>query len=134
MEFTTLELEAYLNEALPPERMACIEEALRDQPEVADQLSSVLTRLNSGVHSIGAIWRNHRLSCPTREQLGSYLLKILDTEQLGYVKFHLDVVGCRFCNASLDDLEHVHTAEKDSGGDSRRAKYFQSTAGYLAKE
>ena len=46
-----------------------------------------------GDHSIGAVWRREHLSCPTREQLGSYLLEVLDEEIQDYVRFHLETVG-----------------------------------------
>lgn len=133
-EFSTAELEAYLEEALPPEGMCRVETALRDQPELAQSLAEVAGRIDAGMHSIGAIWRRHRLSCPTREQLGSSLLNILDTELMGYVKFHVEVVQCRYCAASLADLRQIHEAAETSDSAARRAKYFQSSAGFLIEE
>ena len=60
------DLEAYLDEALPPEEMARIEQVLRTDANMAEQLGMVASRRDEGVHSIGATWRRHRLSCPTR--------------------------------------------------------------------
>ena len=57
------DLEAYLDEALPPEEMARIEQALRDRPELRERLAAINARRDTGVHSLGAIWRRHRLSC-----------------------------------------------------------------------
>jgi len=124
------ELEAYLDEALPPDEMARIEHTLRRHPEYVEQLSAINARRGAGVHSLGEIWRRHRLSCPTREQLGSFLLGVLPDEVARYVAFHVDVVGCRACRASLVDLKRRGN-EAPQATETRRRKYFQSSAGYL---
>jgi hypothetical protein len=133
MPYTTLELEAYLDEQLSPELMAQVEQALRDDVKLMQELVAINNRREAGVHSIGGVWRRHRLSCPTREQLGSYLLGAMSKDQRDYVKFHLETVGCRYCQAGLEDLrsQQQEAAEVVSN---RRAKYFQTSAGYLKKE
>ncbi|MBN1910585.1 MAG: hypothetical protein JW818_12645 [Pirellulales bacterium] len=124
------ELEAYLDEALPPEDMARVERALRGNPAYVEQLVTINSRRDAGVHSLGEIWRRHRLSCPTREQLGSYLLGVLPDDTAEYVEFHLHKVGCRVCRANLADLE-TRQAEAPEAVETRRRRYFQSSAGYL---
>src|SRR3954449_10058189 len=104
-ELSLSELEAFLDEALPTERMAAIEEALRHSEGLQKQVASVNGRRDAGVHSLGEIWRRHRLSCPTREQLGSYLLGVLPRGLQGYLKFHLETIKCRYCAASVEDLK-----------------------------
>jgi hypothetical protein len=130
MPFLPTELEAYLDEALPPEEMARIEKAARDDRAVAAELASIHARRASGVHSLGEIWRQHRLSCPSREQLGSFLLGVLDDGTAGYIAFHAEVVGCRYCQANLADLRG-QLAGGDPTAPRRRSKYFQSSAGRL---
>ena len=71
------DLEAYLDEALPVEEMARIEKTLRDDPALTRQLAAVIARRDSGLVSLGEVWRRHRLSCPTRQELGSFLLGVL---------------------------------------------------------
>lgn len=129
-DYTLAELEAYLDEALPVEQMASIELALRAQPELLQKLSQINGRRDAGVHSLGEVWRRNRLSCPTRQQLGNFLLGILDDEHADYVTFHLDTVGCRYCQANLADLQ-AQQAEAGEQVQRRRRKYFQSSAGYL---
>ena len=124
------DLEAYLDEALPPEEMARIELALRKAPELIRQLSVINGRRDAGVHSLGEIWRRHRLSCPSRDQWGSYLLGALPEDVEEYLSFHLVTVGCRPCQANLADLDQQQ-AEAQADTDTRRKKYFQSSAGYL---
>lgn len=124
------DLEAYLDEALPVETMAQVERALRDDAKLAEQLAAINGRRDAGVHTVGEIWRRHRLSCPTREQLGSFLLGVLEDDLADHLRFHLDVSGCRACRANLDDLKNRQTDEKVAV-EKRRKKYFQSSAGHL---
>jgi hypothetical protein len=133
-EFSTSELEAYLDEALPVERMTAIEDALRHSTELQQQLTAINGRRDAGVHSLGEIWRRHRLSCPTREQLGSFLLGVLPRTAADYAKFHLETIGCRYCRASLADLKAQQSAADAEVAERRRHKYFQSSAGYLRKK
>ena len=132
LSFTTAELEAYLDEALPVEQMTAIERALRANPELVKQLSQINGRRDAGVHSLGEIWRRQRLTCPSRQQLGSHLLGVLSDEQSDYIRFHIDTVGCRLCAANLADLE-AQQAEATEHTTRRRRKYFQSSAGFLRK-
>jgi len=135
MSFTVPDLAAYLDEALPAETMAAVEDALRRDVRLTARLAEIIARRDAGVHSVGDIWRRHRLSCPTREQLGSHLLGTLPDELANYIAFHVEEIGCRYCQANLEDLKqqqtqsaHRATAE---GAAKRRRKYFQSSAGHL---
>ena len=65
---------AYLDESLASEKMAEIEGLLRNTTELRDRLAELISRRDSGVHTLGDIWRRNRLSCPSREELGSFLL------------------------------------------------------------
>ena len=131
--FRQTELEAYLDEALPAVEMARIEKALRDDAELSRQLAAVIARRDSGLISLGDIWRRHRLSCPPRQELGSFLLGVLPEEMANYITFHTEVAGCRYCQANLADLRDQQAETKDTV-QSRRHKYFQSSAGYLRLE
>jgi hypothetical protein len=133
MTFSQVDLENYLDEALPPEEMARIEQELRSNGRLLAELSSINARRDSGVHSLGEIWRRHRLTCPTRDQLGSFLMGAIDAGTADYIRFHLDVAGCRLCQANRDDLERKR-ADQPQAAESRRRKYFQSSAGFLARK
>ena len=87
--FPISDLEAYLDEALPPEEMARIEKAARKDRGLVGQLASIHARRGAGVHSLGEIWRRHQLSCPSREELGNYVLGALAAAEAGYVAFHV---------------------------------------------
>jgi hypothetical protein len=131
--FTTTELEAFLDEALPPARMAAIEEAARNDEALVKQLAAINGRRDAGVHGLGEIWRRRRLSCPTREELGSYLLGVLSKNHADYVTFHLEQIGCRYCAANVEDLRNQQSAAANETT-ARRRRYFQSSAGFLRKE
>jgi hypothetical protein len=129
-EFTTAELEAYLDEGLDIERMAHIEQAIRERPELLERLAQINGRRDSGVHSLGEIWRRQQIGLPTREELGSYLLGVLPEEHANYIRFRVEVLKCRFTIANLSDLQ-AQQREGDSQVAARRRKYFQSSVGHL---
>ncbi len=130
--FTPAELEAYLDESLPVEEMTRMEDALRHEPALLSQLKAINSRRDGGGHSLGEIWRRHRLSCPSREQLGSYLLGALSPAAADYIAFHSETVGCRLCQANLTDLRRQQS-EAAANVQTRRRKYFQSSAGLLRR-
>ena len=113
--------------------MARIEQALRKDAKLRQRLAATNGRRDAGVHSLGEIWRRHRLSCPSRQQLGSYLLDALPEDQAEYVTFHLEVIGCRYCKANLADLKSKE-AEAPDAVQTRRRKYFQSSVGHLRRK
>jgi hypothetical protein len=100
-------LRDYLHDALPDGQLAAVERALRESAELRAVLQEVLDQEDRGEHTVGAIWRRERVSCPTRDQLGGYLLGAGDPELLDLVKFHLDEIGCPYCQANLDDLRKM---------------------------
>jgi len=75
-----------------------------------------------GEHTAGAIWRRERVSCPTREQLGGYLLEAGDPELLDYVRFHLEEIGCPYCQANLDDLRKLQAASSPKASSPKKTK------------
>lgn len=129
-EITREQLFAYLDDALSEAELARIEQALRASPALRDRLRAVLQERDRGEHSLGAIWRRERLSCPSREQLGSYLLQTLDDDFQAYLDFHLKVVACPVCLANVADLEALRQ-EPPARAQQRRRKFFDSSAGYL---
>ena len=70
---------------------------LADDVSIDEQLADdmLLTRL----------WEQHRPSCPKRSTLGKWLMGTLDSEWDSYVAFHVDRLGCKFCQANREDLQ-----------------------------
>jgi hypothetical protein len=127
---TREQLDSYLDDALGEAETAYVEQALRHSEPLRKQLRSMIQQRDQGDHSVGAIWRQRRLSCPTREQLGSYLLQVLEPEHLDYIEFHLNTIGCAFCQANLTDLQ-AQQKEPPAKKEQRRRRYFESSAGIL---
>jgi len=123
-------LDCYLDDALSDEDIARVEKALRESEALRHLLRVVMQERDRGEHSIGAIWRRERLTCPTRDQLGSYLLQVLDGELQEYLDFHLQTVACPFCRANLEDLQRLQK-EEEPKAQTRRKRFFESSYGYL---
>jgi len=120
-------LRAYLADALPAGDLARVEKALRDSSELRERLESVRSgREDAGLHTLGAIWRRNRLTCPSRQQLGSLLLDALDPDLAEYLKFHIEVVACPFCEANLADLK-VKAESTTPAARSRHARILSSS-------
>lgn len=131
MSYSNAELFSYLDEAASPERMAAIEEELRSDDELRNRVAGLVAGRDAGLHSLGEVWRRRRLTCPTREELGSFLLGVLDKGHAEYVRFHLEVIECRLCTASLEDLQNQHATSASEEIGARRERYFQSSVGRL---
>ena len=134
MQPSDAQLSAYLEEALPVAQMAELERQLRSDAGLRQRLVEVIGRQDAGLHSIGVIWRRNRLSCPSREQLGQFLLGVLDPPAANYIEFHLRQVGCRYCVANLEDLQGAQQAAAAAGSGptaTRRRRYFETSAGHL---
>jgi hypothetical protein len=127
-------LRAYLADTLSAEDQARVEKALRESAELRAQLEDVRqNRGVAGLHSLGAIWRRARLTCPTRQQLGSALLDALDPALAAYISFHLDVIECPFCQANLADLK-AKTAQPTTATQQRRNRILKSSQHLLGDD
>jgi hypothetical protein len=129
-DFTQAELEAYLDESLDVERMSEIERAVRRRPELLARLAQINARRDSGVHTLGEIWRRRQIGVPSREELGSYLLGVLPKEHAAYIRFRVEILRCRYTIANLQDLQ-TQQREGETQVTARRRKYFQSSVGHL---
>lgn len=75
------------------------------------------------------IWQEHRLSCLKRNTLGGYLLGTLEPAWHDYIAFHLDRLGCSFCQANLDDLKAANLEDQRN----LRNRIMESTVGFLSR-
>jgi hypothetical protein len=129
-------LREYLLDALAPEVSARVEKALRDSAELRARLEDVRqNRADGQLHTLGAIWHRTRLTCPGRQQLGSYLLDALDPDLASYLTFHIEVVECPFCKANLDDLKmQTQTTTAASASKTRQHRILQSSQHLLNED
>jgi hypothetical protein len=124
-------LHGYLDDALCEAETAQVERALRESEGLRRMLRALMQERDRGEHTVGAIWRRQRLSCPSRDQLGSYLLQVLEPELQDYLDFHLQTIACPFCLANLADLRDLQK-EPAPKVQQRRRRFFESSAGYLS--
>jgi len=74
------------------------------------------------------VWESMRPSYPKRTTLGKYTLKILPLDWDEFVRFHVDTLGCTFCNANLAELQTKYQAPEVT---SQHERFFNSTIGFL---
>lgn len=128
-------LKAYLQDELPAGTLARVEKALRDSAELRARLEDVRQdRTETGLHSLGAIWRRGRLTCPSRQQLGSLLLDALDPDLAAYLRFHIEVVECPYCQANLADLQGKAEPASTVARTTRQHRILQSSRHLLGDE
>jgi hypothetical protein len=131
MTITRETLHAYLDDTLSDAETAKVEQALRESAELRQRLQEVMGMADRGEHSLGAIWRRDRLTCPTRDQLGSFLMEgVLDDEQQSYIDFHLHTIGCAYCLANLADLQ-ASQKEPAPQAKERRKRLVKASANFL---
>jgi hypothetical protein len=128
--FSREQLHAYLDDALSESETAAIEQELRQSEELRAALRQAMGERDRGEHSLGAVWRRERLTCPSREQLGSYLLQVLDEAEQAYFTFHLEVIGCPYCVANLADLKAL-SEEPAPAARERRKRIARASADVL---
>ncbi len=129
-DVTLEDLHGYLDDALDEREAARVERALRQSASLRQILRGIMQERDRGEHTVGAVWRRFRISCPTRDQLGSYLLGVLDEGLQDYIHFHLTTIACPYCQANLADLES-RQKEPAPQAQERRKKLFESSAGLL---
>lgn len=128
--FSDRELEAYLDESLDAEQARRIEEAMRTDATVVARMSQINRMRDTGVHTLGEIWRLHQVGVPDRVVMGQYLLGVLPDEQAAYIEFRLNILKCPYSLALVADLRNQQ-AESAEKTERRRGKYYESSAGLL---
>ena len=102
--------------------------------QIQSELSAADTREMSEADLEGLlarIWQQYRPSCPKRNTIGAFLLKTLDSDWQDYVDFHLNVLGCHFCQANYQDLLQQN---QQKGADRLQQRIMESTVGFLQKK
>ncbi len=79
----------------------------------------------SSGHLLTAVWESQRPSCPKRTTLGKFTLGILPRDWDEFVDFHVNILGCTFCNANLAELQTPTDTNPVND------RLFSSTVGFL---
>jgi hypothetical protein len=126
------ELLAWLDEDLSSARMSEIEAELRTSTGLQRRAAGLISQRDQGTVTVGEVWRRHHLSCPTRHELGSYLLQAADAGTSAYIQFHLETIGCRTCQANLEDLQQARATTPETV--ERRQRIFASSVSRLKRD
>jgi RNA polymerase sigma-70 factor (ECF subfamily) len=74
------------------------------------------------------VWRDGRVSCPSRHWLARLIAGNLDAGPAGFVRFHLEAMQCPWCRANHDDLVE---ADRNNALDPLIDRVHKSTVHYL---
>ncbi len=133
--FSDADLEAYLDEALDPQRAMQLEQTVREDDELLYRLSHINGRRDAGIHTLGEIWRRNQIGVPTIEQMSNYLLGVSSADEVDYITFRMETLRCPYTVAMFKDLKaQSEGADDESSVETRRRKYFNSSAGLLRKK
>jgi hypothetical protein len=93
-------------------------------------MSQINRMRDSGIHTLGEIWRLNQVGVPDRTIIGQYLLGVLSAEYTSYIDFRLTILKCPYTMALVNDLrnQQVESADKT---ERRRGRYYESSAGLL---
>lgn len=76
---------------------------------------------------ISSLWEERRPTCPKRSTIGRFQLNTLDSPWREYVEFHLNRLGCHFCQANAQDLQR----QSESPAPDMQQRIMQSTIGFF---
>jgi len=133
-DFSDAELEAFLEESLDPARAAEIEQTARGNPALLKRLAALNRRRDHGGHSLAGIWRRFQIGVPSREEMGQYLLGILDAGRADYIRFRLECLKCPYTQSLLKELQQATDQASISRSRSHRDSIFQSGTQIMSKK
>ena len=131
MPFTDAELEAYLDESLDAAKSVEIEDCVREDKELLERLSQINKRREAGMHTLGEVWRRNQLCVPSVEQMGNFLLGVLQPEEADYIRFRIKDLKCPFTIALKADLESRKEDSVKTESNERRSKFYNSSVELL---
>jgi len=129
-EFSDAELDCYIEEMLDADRASELELQLRDDEKLLKRLTEINALRSNGKHTLGGIWRQNQIGVPSHDEMGSFLLGVLDDQHAEYIQFRVDVLKCPFTIAMKTDLENQQSESEDKSV-KRRKKIFESSVGLL---
>lgn len=77
---------------------------------------------------LSRLWELHRPSCPKRSTVGKWLMGTLEEDWSQYIEFHIEQLGCRFCQANREDLRGA--VEPDLSNNAHQ-RIMQSSVGFF---
>lgn len=131
--YSDAELEAFLDESLDAHRASEIESAAREDQDLLKRMAAINRRRDAGVHSLGAIWRRFQVGVPTKEEMGEFLLGVMDEQHSQYIDFRLNILKCPFTASIKKELEASQQPDTPMENQKLFDSIYQSSAGMLKK-
>ena len=92
--------------------------------EVAASLDG-LTEDSETPMDVQVLWTERRVSCPSRHWIARWLDGALAPEVARFMAFHVDELGCEWCEANRDDLMRAKEEGRDAHLDAVRGSSIQ---------
>ncbi len=108
--------------------IAAVRESGNDLLRFLGTAEEVDHRLDLDVRSL---WKERRISCPARHWLARGVAGTLAQGPASFVRFHIEEVGCSWCQANRDDMARV---SKEAGFEGLVGRLRDSTVRALASE
>jgi hypothetical protein len=108
-----------------------IRELLRARPgaeEVAASLDGISEEADAPM-DVQVVWKERRVSCPSRHWIARWLDEALAPDVARFMAFHVDELGCEWCEANRDDLQRAGEEGRDEVLDALRGssiRYLRS--------
>ena len=123
------------------QELASFVEGTRMSPDIRDHVASCsacrssLETLSGEVQhlqiSISELWFKERISCLDQETLDAWRRGAISGPLADYVAFHVDELGCPFCQADLGQMQVRESAEDSHRLGRSREKVGEVTATFL---
>ena len=104
---------------------------MREDKELLERLSQINKRREAGMHTLGEVWRRNQLCVPSVEQMGNFLLGVLQPEEADYIRFRIEDLKCPFTIALKADLESRKEDSVKTESNERRSKFYNSSVELL---
>jgi hypothetical protein len=129
--FSDARLLAYVEERLSIADTIRLEKSLDADEQLKTDLCRVSGQHVTGELTLAAIWRDFQVGCLNHEQLAAYVRHQLGGGLADYVRFHIDEVGCRVCEARLDELTRLTNNSANEQATPLASKCFNSSVGLI---
>jgi hypothetical protein len=129
--FSDAQLLAYAEERLPMAATLQLEKSLESDEKLKTDLRRVCGQHLTGELSLATIWRDFQVGCLSQDQLAAYVGHQLGGALADYVRFHIDEVGCRICEARLDELARLAHNSSNEQVTPLASKCFNSSVGLI---
>ena len=101
---------------------------------MSDEEQIPVERVEFFALTVGALWRESRVSCPHRDILRAHHDNALESAQADYVTFHVEEAACPFCQAVLEDIAREDADAKSEHLETMRERLVSSTISMLREK